>query len=208
MGRYTEASCRKCRAVSEKLFLKTKKCGTAKCILERRAFKPGQHGKLRKKVSEYSIQLNEKQKLRNMYGMLEKQFRLLFDKASRMKGITGNNLLVLLERRLDSTVMRTGLAGSRNQARQFVRHGHIKVNGRRVDIPSFLVSKGDKIEVFDKDKSKKLIAGMQELTSARTVPSWLKFDAEKLQAEVVSLPALEELDHTINVQLIVELYSK
>jgi small subunit ribosomal protein S4 len=208
MGRYTEASCKKCRAVGEKLFLKNKKCGTAKCILERRNFRPGMHGKARRKVSEYSIQLSEKQKLRNMYGMLEKQFRLFFKNAARMKGVTGSNLLVLLERRLDNAVMRTGFAGSRNQARQLVRHGHVRVNGRRVDIPSFLVSGGDKLQVKEKDSSRKLVKDTLELTSGRAVPAWLKVDAEKVEAEVARMPEVDDIDHSINVQLIVELYSK
>lgn len=208
MGRYTGPSCRKCRAVGEKLFLKTKKCATAKCMLERRGSRPGQHGKVRKKESEYKIQLNEKQKLRNMYGMGEKQFRLCFEKASRMQGVKGNNLLLLLERRLDNVMMRAGFAGSRTQARQIVRHGHVLVNGKKVDIPSFLVRKGDKIEIREKESSKKLVNSNIELTSGRTVPSWLKVNQEKTEAEVFLLPSLEELDHTINVQLVVELYSK
>jgi small subunit ribosomal protein S4 len=166
------------------------------------------HGKARRKVSEYSIQLSEKQKLRNMYGMLEKQFRLFFKNAARMKGVTGSNLLVLLERRLDNAVMRTGFAGSRNQARQLVRHGHVRVNGRRVDIPSFLVSGGDKLQVKEKDSSRKLVKDTLELTSGRAVPAWLKVDAEKVEAEVARMPEVDDIDHSINVQLIVELYSK
>ncbi len=208
MGRYIGASCRRCRAVGEKLFLKTKKCATAKCMLERRNFRPGQHGKGRRKISEYSLQLTEKQKLRNMYGMSEKQFRSYFEESAREKGVTGHNLLVMLERRLDNVVMRTGLCGSRNQARQFIRHGHIKVNDHRVDIPSFLVKKDDVITVAAKDKSKKMVDAIMELTANRAVPEWLKVDKENKTAEVSIIPAVEDVDHKINVQLIVELYSK
>ena len=208
MARYTEANCRKCRAVGEKLFLKAKKCYTAKCILERRPNRPGQHGKYRRKISEYSIQLSEKQKLRNMYGMLERQFRLYFSQAARMKGVTGDNLLQLLERRLDNVVMEAGLAGSRKASRQLVRHGHIRVNGSRVDIPSYHVGVGDKIEVADREKSNKLAKAGVDISSSRVVPAWLTSDQDKLVVDVVSEPNVEDLKQLINVQLIVELYSK
>ena len=208
MARYTGASCRKCRAVGVKLFLKSKKCYTAKCILERRPNRPGQHGKVRRKISEYSIQLSEKQKLRNMYGMLERQFRLYFTQAARMKGITGDNLLKLLERRLDNVIMISGFSGSRKGARQLVRHGHVRVNGRRVDIPSFLVSVGDKIEIADRDKSRGLAKLGMDGSTSRVVPSWLRVEQERLSMEVISEPGVEDIKQHINVQLIVELYSK
>ncbi|EKE03042.1 MAG: hypothetical protein ACD_20C00282G0003 [uncultured bacterium] len=208
MGRYIGASCRKCRALGEKLFLKAKKCATAKCMLERRNFRPGQHGKNRKKVSEYGIQLTEKQKLKHMYGMGEKQFSLYFQNAARMKGITGNNLLLMLERRLDNVLMRSGFAGSRKQSRQIVRHGHVRINDKRVDIPSYMIKKDDKVQIENTEKAKKMITGIMELTSGRPVPKWLKADAEKSVVEVTGMPGIEDLDHKINVQLIVELYSK
>ncbi len=208
MGRYVDADCRRCRGLGQKLFLKAKKCYTAKCILERRNFRPGQHGKIRKKSSEYSVQLNEKQKLKVLYGMLERQFRLYFNKAAKMKGVTGNNLIELLERRLDNVVMRSGLASSRDQARQFVRHGHVRLNGKSADIPSIQICAGDKLEIRQKETSQNLIKAAMELSVGRPVPSWLKVEPEKFSVNVVSLPKAEDAGHNINVQLIVELYSK
>ena len=208
MSRYTGANCRRCRTVGEKLFLKSKKCYTAKCILERRASKPGQHGKSRKKSSEYSIQLMEKQKLKQLYGMSEKQFHLMFEKAARMKGITGHNLLILLERRLDNVMLRAGFASSRKQARQFVAHGHVKVNGQKVDIPSYLIDAGDKLEVSSKEKTEKMIKASMELTAGKPSSPWMTVNPDKLTAEITKLPSVEEIDNKINVQLIVELYSK
>ena len=208
MGRYVDADCRRCRTLGQKLFLKAKKCYTAKCILERRNFRPGQHGKIRKKSSEYSVQLNEKQKLKTLYGMLERQFRIYFDKAAKMKGVTGNNLVELLERRLDNVVMRSGLASSRDQARQFVRHGHVRLNGKTANIPSLQIRAGDKLEIRPKEKSQNLVKSAMEFAAGRPVPSWLKVEPEKFAVNVVSLPKAEDAGHNINVQLIVELYSK
>lgn len=208
MGRYIGPSCRKCRQVGERLFLKATKCYGAKCILERRNSRPGQHGRIRKKVSEYAIQLSEKQKLRNMYGMNEKQFRIYFQKASRMKGITGHNLMILLERRLDNVLMRSGLASSRNQARQFIGHGHVMVNDKRVTITSYMLSQGDQISICEKEKSRKMVESASEISGGRPVPEWIKSDPKSLKAEVFTLPKVEDIDHSINVQLIVELYSK
>ena len=208
MSRYTGANCRRCRTVGEKLFLKSKKCYTAKCILERRASKPGQHGKSRKKSSEYCIQLMEKQKLKQLYGMSEKQFHLLFEKAARMKGITGHNLLILLERRLDNVMLRAGFASSRKQARQFVAHGHVKLNGKKVDIPSCLIDAGDKLEVLTKEKTEKMVKASMEFTAGKPNTPWMTVNPEKLTAEITKLPSVEDIDNKINVQLIVELYSK
>lgn len=208
MSRYRGPGCRQCRTYGEKLFLKTKKCYTAKCILERRNSKPGQHGKNKKKISDYGAQLAEKQKLKKIYGMTERPFRLYFEEASRQKGVTGTNLLILLERRLDNVLMRAGLAGSRCQARQFIRHGHIKVNQKRVDIPSFLVRQNDKIEVSQKEKIRKNVDGCAELAAGRPSPSWLKMNREKLEADIIRLPELTDMDQKVNVQSIVELYSK
>ena len=208
MGRNTEAQCRECRAEGQKLFLKGKKCYTAKCILERRKFGPGQHGKGRKKFSEYKVQLREKQKLRKIYGIFEKQFRNYFAKASRKKGITGDNLVSLLETRLDNVVFKSGLVTSRASARQFVGHGHVKINGRKVDVSSFQTKSGDVVTLKDSEKSKTLAKESLEYTSSREVPGWLNVDPKAQTVNIIRELDAEDIKVPVNVQLIVELYSK
>jgi small subunit ribosomal protein S4 len=209
MARYTQAVCRLCRREGTKLYLKGNRCYTDKCPVARRPFPPGQHGKNRKKLSEYGLQLREKQKARRIYGVLERQFEKYFEMAERMKGITGENLLQLLERRLDNVVYRMGFASSRPQARQLVRHGHFTVNGKKVNIPSYLVSVGDTIAVSEKSAS-----GMEYFKSLReqgpvgSVVPWLDVDFDKLQVTVTALPARQDIDVPIQEHLIVELYSK
>jgi small subunit ribosomal protein S4 len=208
MARYTDASCRLCRREGEKLFLKGERCYTNKCAISRRAYAPGQHGQQRKKISEYGIQLREKQKARRFYGVLEKQFRKYFEMAAATKGITGENLLRILESRLDNVVYRLGLATSRPEARQLVRHGHFTVNGRKVNIPSYLVKAGDIISVKEKSKNSPKFKAIIDITGSKVIPQWLEFDAENLTGRVVSLPSREEIDLPIKEHLIVELYSK
>jgi small subunit ribosomal protein S4 len=208
MGRYTGAVCRLCRREGQKLFLKGTKCNTEKCTLAKRAYAPGQHGKNRLKQSNYGLQLREKQKVKRMYGVLERQFRKYFKIASRTKGVTGKVLLQLLERRLDNVIFRLGLATSRSQARQVVRHNMVAVNSRRVNIPSFLIDAGDKVEIKTKEKALKKIKENLELSKDRTVPTWLDFNVNDLRAEVKRLPEKEDIEHLISEQLIVELYSK
>ncbi|MCX7774057.1 MAG: 30S ribosomal protein S4 [Clostridia bacterium] len=207
MARYTDASCRLCRREGEKLFLKGERCYTNKCAVQRRAYAPGQHGQQKKKLSEYGVQLREKQKARRFYGVLESQFRKYFEIASSKKGITGENLLQVLETRMDNVIYRMGLAGSRPEARQLVRHGHFTVNGQKVNIPSYIVKVGDAISVRDKSKSSPKIKAVRE-AAGRVVPKWLEFDAENLNGKVVALPAREDIDIPIREHLIVELYSK
>ena len=209
MARNIDASCRYCRREGLKMYLKGDRCYSDKCSFERRAFGPGQHGQARfKKLSDYAIQLREKQKVKSMYGMLEKQFRLNFKKADAQKGVTGENLLILLERRLDNTVFRLGFASSRNQARQLVRHKHILVNGKKVNIPSFLVSEGDEITLKEKSRANTMIVDSLEAVARRGVPSWLELDKDNFKATVKALPNRDELTMPIQEQLIVELYSK
>ncbi len=209
MARNIGAACRRCRRENIKLFLKGDRCYSDKCAFERRAFGPGQHGQNRfKKLSDYAIQLREKQKVKSMYGMLEGQFRLTFDKAEAQKGVTGENLLVLLERRLDNAVFRAGFASSRNQARQIVRHKHILVNGKRVDIPSFQVSADDVITLKEKSRANAGIIDNLEAVVRRGVPSWLELDKDNFKATVKALPNREEITMPIQERLIVELYSK
>lgn len=210
MARYTGPVCRQCRREGSKLYLKGDKCYGDKCPFSRRAYAPGQHGQgqARKKVSEYGIQLREKQKARRIYGVLEKQFRLYFQKADRMKGITGENLLVMLERRLDNVVFRLGFASSRTQARQLVRHGHFQVNGHRVDIPSYLIKPGDVIAVAETSKESPIIKEMAEGLKTKTVPAWLEMSAADLSGKIVRYPTREEIDIPIQEHLIVELYSR
>lgn len=209
MARNTGAACRRCRRENLKLYLKGDRCYSDKCSFERRAFGPGQHGQARfKKQSDYAIQLREKQKVKSMYGMLEKQFRLYFQKADRQKGVTGENLLVLLERRLDNTVFRIGFASSRNQARQFVRHNHILVNGKKVNIPSFQVSPEDIITLKEKSRANASVNENLEAVARRGLPSWLELDKDNYKATVKALPNREEITMPIQEQLIVELYSK
>lgn len=208
MARYRESSCRLCRREGMKLYLKGERCFGDKCSIERRNYPPGQHGQARAKFSEYGVQLREKQKVKRVYGMVEKQFKLTFQEAARQKGITGENLIRLLERRLDNMVYRLGFGSSRAQARMLVSHGHITVNGKCVDIPSYLVKKGDKIAVHEKSKKIALIQSNVETAERRGIPRWLSLDASKLEGTVLDYPAREEITMPIQEQLIVELYSK
>src|SRR3954453_12936926 len=207
MARYTGPVCRMCRRERMKLFLKGTKCETMRCPIERRPYPPGQHGRGRVRDSEYLLQLREKQKCRRIYGLMEKQFRLLYGKANRMPGITGENLLRLLEQRIDNVVFRAGFASSRNQARQFVRHGHVAVNGKRVTIPSFTMRTGDVVTI--RDKSRKMIVIRHNIdTLDRIAPQWLEVSASDFSATVRDLPLREQIDVPVREQLIVELYSK
>jgi small subunit ribosomal protein S4 len=209
MARYTGPVCRLCRREKMKLFLKGAKCDTMKCPIERRPYPPGEHGRtqLRRKDSEYLVQLREKQKARRIYGVLEKQFRNLYQEANRQRGVTGENLLRMLEQRLDNVAYRAGWGASRSQARQLVRHGHIKVNGRRVTIPSYTIRKGDVVELNDKAKAMIVVRHNME-TLDRTVPPWLEAAGEGAQVTVRDLPLREHIDVPVREQLIVELYSK
>lgn len=206
MARYTDASCRLCRREGQKLFLKGERCYSTKCALEKRNYAPGQHGQSRKKISEYGLQLREKQKAKRFYGLLETQFRNLFDKAAKRKGMTGENLLIMLESRLDNVVFRMGFASSRKEARQLVNHGHFTVNGKKVDIPSFEVKAGDVIKVKEKSTSSPKFKEIKEMTIS--VPSWITVDVDKLEGKVVALPKREDIDTPVEEHLIVELYSK
>lgn len=208
MARYTEAVCRLCRREGLKLYLKGDRCYTPKCAVERRAYAPGQHGQGRKKVSEYGLQLREKQKARRMYGILEGQFRRYFEKAERQKGITGENLLRLLERRLDNVIYRLGFGASRNESRQLVRHGHFTVNGRKVNIPSYMIRVGDVIAVRDKSKESPRVKELLERAGDRTPPAWLELEADQARARVVDLPTRDQIDAPVKEHLIVELYSR
>ncbi|HAS88239.1 MAG TPA: 30S ribosomal protein S4 [Desulfovibrio sp.] len=208
MARYTKAKCRLCRREGEKLFIKGDRCFTDKCSYERRPYAPGIAGRMRKKMSDYAIQLREKQKVRRMYGVLEGQFRTYFKRADSMKGVTGANLLMLLETRLDNTVYRLGFANSRAQARQLVKHGIFTKNGRRVNIPSMHVKPGDVIEVREESRKIPVIAEAQEVIARRGCPEWLEADGAKFKGEVKAMPTREDIQFPINEQLIVELYSK
>jgi len=208
MARYTGPDCRLCRREGEKLFLKGDRCFSAKCAIERRPYPPGMAGKRRPRDSEYRVQLREKQKTKRMYGMLEKQFRSYYDLATRQPGITGENLLRLLETRLDNVVYRLGFASSRDEARQIARHGHIAVNGKRVDIPSYRVREGDLISVAPKAKELLVIKSALMSSESREVPSWLEVDIEKLQGSVITMPSRDQIGVDIREHLIVELYSK
>lgn len=209
MARYIDESCRVCRREGEKLFLKGSRCYTDKCAVTRRAYGPGQHGQKRKKQSEYGMQLREKQKAKAFYGVLESQFRKYFEEAARSKEITGLKLLQILESRLDNVVYRLGLATSRAQARQLVRHGHFTVNGAKVDIPSYLTKVGDVIAVREKSKNDNLFKSIVEATeNGRPVPTWLEADLTNRNGKVVALPSRDEIDLSVQEHLIVELYSK
>jgi small subunit ribosomal protein S4 len=208
VARYTGAVCRHCRREGLKLFLKGERCYTDKCAIERRNYPPGEHGQARPKFSEYSIQLREKQKLRRIYGVLERQFRRYFAMADRGKGVTGEALLQLLERRLDNIVYRLGFATSRAEARQLVRHGHFRVNGRKVDVPSYLVRPGDAITVRERSRQVACIREALELAQRRGVPDWLEMNPEAFAGSVKALPARADLTMPINEKLVVELYSK
>jgi small subunit ribosomal protein S4 len=208
MARYTGPLCRLCRREGEKLFLKGIRCNTEKCGVERRKYAPGQHGQSRGKLSDYGIQLREKQKVRRIYGIMERQFRLYFEEAARVKGITGEVLLQLLERRLDNVVFRMGFGANRRQARQLVRHGHFQVNGRRVDIPSFLLRAGDEVQVVEASRESTVIADNLAIAEHRGAPEWIEFNAQGLKGKFVRIPTREEIQLPVQEQLIVELYSK
>ena len=207
MARYTEAVCRLCRRERMKLFLKGAKCDTMKCPIERKPYPPGEHGRGRIRESEYMLQLREKQKARRIYGVLEKQFRNLYAEANRQTGITGENLLRMLEQRLDNVVFRANFAASRNQARQFVRHGHVTVNGKKVTIPSYMVRKGDVVEIGPKARNFIVVRHTTD-TIDRAVPMWLETETGALKVTVRDLPLREQIDIPVREQLIVELYSK
>jgi small subunit ribosomal protein S4 len=208
LARYRESVCRLCRREGMKIFLKGDRCYSEKCAFERRGYAPGDHGQLRKKFSDYGVQLREKQKLRRMYGLLEKQFRGYFDKADRQKGITGTNLLVFLERRLDNMIFRMGFANSRSEARQLVRHNHFLVSGKPVNIPSYLIKLGDDVQVREGSRKVERILEAMETVARRGVPQWLEVDKANFKGIVKTLPTREELTMPVREQLVVELYSK
>lgn len=208
MARYTGANCKLCRRENMKLFLKGERCYKEKCAFERKEYAPGQHGKLRKKLSDYGVQLREKQKAKRIYGVLESQFRRYFEKAVSVNGITGEILLQFLERRLDNFVYRAGFAASRKEARQMVRHEHFEVNGRKVSIPSFLVKPGMVVSVRESSKEHPRIVESLETAAARGVPEWISLDKQNFKAEVVRLPERSDIGYDIQESLIVELYSK
>lgn len=206
MARYTEANCRLCRREGQKLFLKGERCYGGKCALEKRNYAPGQHGQARKKTSDYGLQLREKQKAKRFYGMQEKQFRNLFAKAAKKQGKTGDNLLILLETRLDNCVYRLGFASSRKEARQLVVHGHFTVNGKKATAPAMELKAGDVIKVKEKSTNSPKFKEIRDM--AITVPSWMAVDVDKLEGKVVAMPTREEIDTPVAEHLIVELYSK
>lgn len=206
MARYTGAHCRQCRREGMKLFLKGDRCYTDKCAVARRSYAPGQHGQGKKKLSNYGVQLREKQKAKRIYELLEGQFRKYYEKAERMRGITGENLLKLLEMRLDNVVFRLGYGASRREARQLVNHGHFLVNGKKVDIPSFSVSVGDVITVADKSKSSERFKMFAE--NPKALPNWIQGNVENFEAKIIAEPARTDIDIPVNETLIVELYSK
>ena len=208
MARYTDPVCRLCRREGMKLFLKGDRCFKDKCAIEKRNYAPGQHGRRRSKVLGYGLQLREKQKVKRIYGLLEKQFRLYFKEAERRPGITGENLLRQLELRLDNVVYSLGFASSRAQARQLVRHGHIEVNGKKLNIPSYQVRKGDTIQVREKSRKNEQIRQAVETASGRGIPAWLQLNADQFLGSALDLPKREDIRLPIQEQLIVELYSK
>jgi len=211
MARYTGPVCKLCRREGEKLLLKGERCFTPKCALERRPYAPGMHGRqaqFRRKKSEYGLQLREKQKARRMYGVLERQFRRYFKEADRRKGLTGVNLLIILESRLDNVVYRLGFADSRDQARQLVRHGHFDVNGQKTNVPSFLVKVGDEIAVRERSKRLAYFRDLSAVIEHKVVSEWLSLDIPKMEGRVLALPTREDIDASLNEQLIVEYYSR
>ena len=209
MARYTGPVCRLCRREDQKLFLKGDRCFSDKCAYERRQYPPGQHGQgRRRRPSDYGHQLREKQKVKRMYGLLEKQFRGYYYKATRQKGVTGENLLRLLERRLDNTVLRCGFAASHAEARQLVRHGHFSINGKKINIPSYLVNEGDVIEVREKSRKVQKIVDAQANLERSPLPSWIEIDKDNFKGKVVQMPQRADIAADIDEQLIVELYSK
>jgi len=208
MGRYLDSACRICRREGLKLFLKAQRCNTEKCAFERREYFPGQHGQQRSKLSDYGVQLREKQKVKKLYGLLERQFRGTFHRAERRKGITGENLLLMLESRLDNIVYRMGFAGSRAEARQFVRHGHIRVNEKKATIPSASVAVGDLVSIREKSREIPRVLEALEAIERRGIPTWLEIDKKTFTGKVKAFPSREELTLPMQEQLIVELYSK
>lgn len=208
MARYIDNKCKLCRREGMKLFLKGQRCFTDKCAISRRDYPPGVHAQRRSKITDYGLHLREKQKLKRIYGVLEKQFRLYFQEAVRGKGNTGATLLSLLERRLDNVVLASGFALSRNHARQMINHGHFRVNDRRVDIASYSVRPGDKVTVRPHDKTRKMVTEAIEVNKSQAVPDWIAVHGDRLQAEVVNLPTREHVPHPIQEQLIIELCSK
>ena len=208
LARYSDALCRICRRETEKLFLKGDRCYTEKCAIERRQYPPGQHGQRRGKLSDYGVQLREKQKVRKIYGLLEGQFRSTFERAERKKGVTGEVLLQLLEARLDNVVYRMGFAPNRNSARQFVNHGHFLVNGRKVTIPSYVVRVGDVVELKEASRNIGLVTDSISKMQHRGLPAWLELDSQTFKGKVLQVPTREDIQLTANEQLIVELYSK
>ena len=208
MARYTEAVCRLCRREDMKLYLKGDRCYTNKCAIDRRAYAPGQHGQRRHKQTEYGMQLREKQKAKRIYGVLESQFKKYYDMAVKKKGVTGNNLLQILETRLDNVVYRLGFAASRKEARQLVLHEHFTVNGKKVNIPSYLIEVGDVIQLKDKSKKSDKFKVVVESTSSKIVPKWLEVNVDKFEGKVIALPDREDIDLEIKDHLIVELYSR
>ena len=208
MARYTDAVCRLCRRENMKLFLKGERCLSDKCAINKRNYAPGQHGQRRTKLSEYGLQLREKQKVKRIYGVLENQFRTYFEKAVRRKGVTGEHLLAQLEQRLDNVVVRLGFATSHAQARQFVRHGHVLVNGKKVNIPSYQVAIGQEVSLKEKMKKNVQVATALELVSGRGTPHWLELNTENVSGKVLALPKREDINLPIQERMIVELYSK
>ena len=208
MARYTGPACKLCRREGKKLYLKGERCTSGKCALDRRSTAPGQHGAAKKKMGEYGLQLREKQTTKRYYGVLERQFKNYYEEAARKDGMTGENLLILLERRLDNTIYRMGLAESHKEARQLVLHAHFTLNGKKVDIPSLLVKPGDVIAVKEASRDSAKIKALAEALESKTAPKWLDVDKTNLTAKVVSFPARDDIDFDFNEQLIVELYSK
>ncbi|MBN1180416.1 MAG: 30S ribosomal protein S4 [Anaerolineae bacterium] len=212
MARYRDSVCKLCRREGQKLFLKGARCYSAKCALERRDYPPGEHGRLarfrRRRPTDYSLQLREKQKLRRIYGVLERQFRRYFREAERLSGLTGENLLVLLERRLDNVVYRMGFADSRAQARQLVQHGHFTLNGRRVTIPSMVVSPNDAIAVREESRKRYYFKERVEILDGQKVPGWLRLDPDGLAGRMLMVPKREDIDIAVDEQLVVEYYSR
>ena len=209
MARYTDSSCRLCRREGLKIFLKGDRCYSEKCSFERRGYAPGDHGQMHKKQrSDYGVQLREKQKLKRLYGLLEKQFRGYFEKADQQKGITGTNLLIFLERRLDNMIFRMGLSNSRVEARQLISHGHFLINGKPVNIPSYLLKAGDEVSVKEGSRKITRVLEAMETVARRGVPHWLELDKENFKASIKMLPVREDLTMPVQEQLVVELYSK
>jgi len=209
LARYTDSSCRLCRRENLKLFLKGDRCYSEKCAFERRGYAPGDHGQAHKKQrSDYGVQLREKQKLKRLYGLLEKQFRGYFEKADQQKGITGTNLLIFLERRLDNMIFRMGLSNSRVEARQLISHGHFLINGKAVNIPSYLLKAGDEVSVKESSRKITRVLEAMETVARRGMPHWLELDKENFKASLKMLPVREDLTMPVQEQLVVELYSK